>query len=284
MEIMYLNEHKGCFNFDNKKNASINKIILKKDEIWETDSNVNKIIFVVDGKLNYSKENYENIEISKKEFMFLPSKEKLTGYAKEDGTLLLIFNLYKLIDLCHTFSLKNLEKHHLSSYQKRKKAKPMHLQTIDIISEYLNLLIKCFDANLKCKYFFDIKIEELMFFLRGFYKKEIMADFFKNASSETDFYQFVIRNYNKYRSLAEISSAINYTVSGFEKRFRREFKCSPYKWMKDMKAHDIYNKIVTSDLNYKEISSVFQFSSVPQFFDFVKNYFGKTPKQIRENL
>ena len=75
---------------------------------------------------------------------------------------------------------------------------------------------------------------------------------------------------------------MNYTVSGFEKRFKRVFGVSPYKWMNNQKAKMIFQQVRTTDLTLKEISANFGFTSLSRFNDFCKTNLGKPPGDIRE--
>jgi AraC-like DNA-binding protein len=123
-----------------------------------------------------------------------------------------------------------------------------------------------------------------MFILRAFYTKEDLYRFFSPAlTTDTWFSQFIMSNYNKYDNLTELAAAMNYTVSGFEKKFRKVFNQAPYAWMCRQRAREAYHCINTSDMSLKEISSMFGFNSHPAFIKFIRRNYGITPGQIRKN-
>ena len=152
------------------------------------------------------------------------------------------------------------------------------------MENYLDLLLECYRGGLHCHYYNENKVRELMFIFRAFYPKEQLRKFFSPAlTGDTSFSQFIMDNYNSYNTLSDMASSLNYTVSGFEKKFRKIFGCSPYNWLKRRKALDIYQCISTSNLRMNEISNNFGFSSPAAFNTFVKQTFGITPGQIRQN-
>jgi AraC-like DNA-binding protein len=75
---------------------------------------------------------------------------------------------------------------------------------------------------------------------------------------------------------------MNMTLSGIEKRFRKVFNTSGYKWMNDQKTKKIYHALCTNDHNFKELSAEFGFASEAAFNRFCKQHLGQTPGQIRK--
>ena len=90
-------------------------------------------------------------------------------------------------------------------------------------------------------------------------------------------------SYTRYGNLSEIAAAMNYSVSGFEKKFRKVFGCSPYNWMLRQKAQDAWHCVNTEGMNLKEIAHRFGFASPASFNNFFVKHFGITPGQARLN-
>ena len=73
----------------------------------------------------------------------------------------------------------------------------------------------------------------------------------------------------------------HYSLSGFQKRFKKVFGVSAYHWMKDVRSKSIYHQINSTEKSFKEISDEYGFSSPSHFNDFCKVHFGTTPGRIR---
>jgi len=163
--------------------------------------------------------------------------------------------------------------------------KPFHLGVNEVMEKYLDILILCYGAGLRCRYYHEGKIRELMYIFRAFYPKQDLRRFFAPALAiDARFSQLVMSSYSRYGNLAEIASSMNYTVSGFEKKFRKVFGCSPYNWMVRQKAQEAWHWVNTSDMNLKEIADKFGFSSSSSFGKFFRQHFGVTPGQARANI
>ncbi|MDR2005353.1 MAG: AraC family transcriptional regulator [Prevotella sp.] len=159
-----------------------------------------------------------------------------------------------------------------------------HLEVNEVMEKYLDMLHTCYRAGLRCRYYNEGKIRELMYILRSFYSREMLRDLFSPAlSADTEFTRQFMEVYSRYGSLREIATVMNYTLSGFEKKFRKVFGCSPYNWILRQKAQEVLHQVKTSNLNLKVIADDFGFSSVAALNNFLKKRFGITPGQARKN-
>jgi AraC-like DNA-binding protein len=226
------------------------------------------------------------------QFLFLPANRSLSVRAGKTAHLGIV-RLYDKIQLCDCFRLENLMAIGQAKAQTAKGSKkqrtdysqtPFLLEVNEVMERYLEILTICHREGLKCRYYNEGKIRELMFILRAFYTKEDLYRFFSPAlTTDTWFSQFIMSNYNKYDNLSELAAAMNYTVSGFEKKFRKVFNQAPYAWMRRQRAREVYHCINTGDMSLKEIAEMFGFNSQPAFIKFIRQNFFLTPGQIRKN-
>jgi AraC-like DNA-binding protein len=150
------------------------------------------------------------------------------------------------------------------------------------ITALITFLLECMDAGCRCKCFIDAKIHEMLALMRWEYNPKELAAFFAPAfSTDAAFSTFVLRNYQSYHTLGELAEAMNYTVSGLEKRFKRVFGTSPYRWMLKRKAENVYHELYAGDKPFGQLSFDYGFNSVPHFISFVKANLGATPSEIR---
>ena len=299
VKLLYAGEHLECPNYDKRRRPAIEEVFLEKGKVWEVQPWVNKMIFVLKGRIEYSMGEAGYYPALKGQVLFLPANRSLSCRIAQD-THLGIVRLYDKIQLCDCFRLEDLKALGLKKEdsEREKKAKntavgisvpdtedaPFLLEVNPVMERYLEMLTLCHRAGLKCRYYNEGKIRELMFILRAFYPKDELRRFFAPAlTTDTFFSQFIMSNYNRYDNLSELAQAMNYTVSGFEKKFRKVFGCAPYNWIRRQRAQEAYHCINTSDMNLKEIAEMFGFSSHPAFIKFIRQNFGLTPGEIRKN-
>ncbi|NDV93395.1 AraC family transcriptional regulator [Dysgonomonas sp. 521] len=291
-KLLYAGEHLDCPNYDNRHRPAIEEKFMGQGQRQEVQPWVNKIMFVLEGEIEYSMGDSGYHIARRGQFLFLPANRSLWVRAVQE-THLGIVRLYDKIQLCDCFRLENLLAiGQAKSGQKKGNSKQVAgdpgpgflLEVNPVMESYLEMLGLCHRAGLKCRYYNEGKIRELMFILRAFYPKEDLYRFFSpTLSTDTWFSQFIMSNYNKYDNLSELAAVMKYTVSGFEKKFRKVFAEAPYAWMRRQRAREAYHCINTSNMTLKEISSMFGFNSHPAFIRFIRQHYGLTPGQIRKN-
>lgn len=120
--------------------------------------------------------------------------------------------------------------------------------------------------------------------MKSYYKHRDLAAFFHPLTDRDHvFADFVFANYRKYRTVRELAEASCHSLSSFNKLFRKSFGRSPYSWIKEQRADDIYNDIAVTNKPLKEISSDHGFHSLSQFTNFCKSQFGVSPRRLRES-
>jgi len=283
MELLYSEEHLRCINYDTGGNPIIEVLSIEKGKLWENISLGNKLIFVLNGEIKFSLGKFTNCHIGKSQIIYLPTGYNFLCTAVEDCKLL-VMCIQGQTRFCDDYNFMDLEKDilYIPNYSMAE-ARPATLEINGIMEKYIEALLEYIGAGAKCKCFYLIKIKELFYIFRWFYPKETLIDFFQSAlKGGTDFAAYIMDAWHKYSSVGEMAEAMNYTVSGFEKRFKRIFGVSPYKWMLNQKAERIFHQLRTTDLTLKQISSNFGFNSLSRFNDFCKSNLGKSPGDIRE--
>ena len=278
MKLLYLQEHLRCFNYEASDRPLIEKVSLKKEDKWNMSSLDNKIIFIVDGKIRFSYGEYSNREITSNKIVLLPSGNNFKSEILEDS-FIFVFRLRMKVQLCDIYSLDKLEQ------EGKKDIKDLYFLEINKkVSLFLKSLEMYIDDGLKCFYFYQSKLTEFFFIFRAYYQKNDLLNFFQPLlSSDISFSDFVIKNHRNVKNVKEFAELANYSLSGFQKRFKKVFGVSSYQWMKEQRSKSIFHEINNSDKTFKEISNDYGFSSPSHFNDFCKAHFGSTPGEIRKN-
>lgn len=274
--LLYMN----CLTKKKKLITLLNQTETKEGE-FITENHI--LIYVVKGKVTFSY-GYTN---SKKEgaeiLLFLPLATHV-NYRIEKDARLLLFQLDDNLQICECFGYEEFETEiHQVNSGRNKRSSSAILKPNGIITTYMEGLAYNMKRGINEKAYFEIKIKELLFLLRAFYAREELAAFFSTALyTSTAFPAHILRCHHAYDSVEDLAKAMNYTVSGFSKRFRKSFGTSPSKWMREQKAKRIYREVCIGKLNFKEIADRYNFASTSTFNDFFKLAFGETPGVIRK--
>jgi AraC-like DNA-binding protein len=277
MELLYKQEHLTCYNYEKGERPTIQKVSMKKGQSWNIFSIDNKVIFMLEGTLLFSFGDIIDKSIHKDKMMLIPAGSQMKSQAQEDVTFIVI-RLHNTKHLCDCFSLDLLLK------EDNKGLKPGHyyLDINERVESFLSFLDTCMSDGLKCTYYFELKSKEFYFLLRAYYtKKDLLSFFYPLLSHDLSFSEYVVKNHNKAKTVLELAGLMNYSLSGFQKRFKKVFGVSAYHWMKDERSKSIYHQINSTDKSLKEISDEYGFSSPSHFNDFCKANFGSTPGIIR---
>lgn len=276
-KLLYKEEHLACYNYQKENKAPIEGLRINAANIWENIAEESKIIFVIEGRINISYGEITDRIVDSKQMFILRQGYQYKAYVEED-TFIMIFRISSQINFCDRFSIQQL-------YKKESKTEEEFnlLEVNDRLRGFLHWTYVNISDGIKCTHFFDIKKQELFFLLRAYYSKEDLALLFSSLlNNDQIFSNFIYDNHYKVKNIQQLVALSNYSVSAFNKRFKKSFGISPYKWMKDQRAKRIFHEINNYTKNFKVISEEYGFSSLSQFNDFCKVHFGLTPGEIRK--
>ncbi|QIK54723.1 helix-turn-helix transcriptional regulator [Dysgonomonas sp. HDW5B] len=276
-KLLYKEEHLACYNHQKEDKAPIEGLKINAANLWENIAEESKIIFVIEGRINISYGEVTDRIVESKQMFILRQGYQYKAYVEED-TFIMIFRISSQINFCDRFSIQQLCK-------KESKTEEVFnlLEVNDRLRGFLHWTYVNISDGIKCTHFFDIKKQELFFLLRAYYSKEDLALLFSSLlNNDQIFSNFIYDNHYKVKNIQQLVALSNYSVSAFNKRFKKSFGISPYKWMKDQRAKRIFHEINNYTKNFKVISEEYGFSSLSQFNDFCKVHFGLTPGEIRK--
>lgn len=276
MELLYKDEHFSCFNYNSKKSL-IEVIEKERGDSFELNSKRSSIIFVLTGKIKVSMGLLNDKVIEEGRMFVHPGIFKGTVNIEEKTTLIVMI-LNTNFSFCEHFSIEKL----CEDNEKNIKDDIFSLEINSLTKSYLQLLEQYIRDGLRCIYFFELKLKEFLYILKAYHPKEDLQLFFHPIlNRDTEFSKQVLENVGKVKTVKELAKELNYSLSGFEKRFKRVFDISASKWMEQNKARAIYHEINCSNKTIMEIAYEFQFSP-SQLNDYCKRIFKKTPKQLRK--
>ncbi|MDH6534878.1 AraC family transcriptional regulator [Parabacteroides sp. 52] len=273
---MNITEHVVCGNYEKGNSPLIETITFKKGETLKRNIVESEMLFVRNGSFHISYQKVSRQFVYKGQIMLLPPACHFYIEVEEDASIM-VFRINSSIQLCNSFAIENLFKQ-----GEETKDEISLLEVNERLDYFLNLLSHCIKDGLKCTYYYKLKIQELMYYLRVYYSKEELKGFFSSVlTKDSVFANFVYKNYAKVKTVQQFSDLYGYSQSSFDKQFKKVFGISAYQWMIDQKSKQIYHKLICSDNSLAEIAFEYDFSSLSQFSDFCKHYLGDPPGRIR---
>lgn len=267
-----------CLNPDIKeKHPIFDLITIAAGNDWHHQADDNYILFVRKGFFEFSLGHFYGQEIGEGKMLMVPIGYNISIKAKAVCSIMLM-KIPLGQDLCDCFATQSL----INEQGSNENQNLFFLEENYAVSYFLKGIEMYDKAGVNCKCLNEIKIKELFIILRMYYpRKDLWRFFYYHLNNDIQFSAIVIKNRNSVKNLEELAQLTNYSLSGFRKHFKRVFGESPYKWLTQQRAENIFHDIKQNRKSLKEIADEYNFSSMSHFHAFCKKEFGKTPKTIQ---
>lgn len=284
MGILYPSEHISCFNYDKTDQPLIEVLKIVKGKTEELHITASEIVFFLEGRIRFTFKDKSGYEGVKGQFFFLPSGSIYSCQALVNS-MVIIFRITKPLRLCNSFPIEKLYNSDKPVEDCQLSTK-CHLGILEINTSLWHFLYginDCLGDGIRCRYYFELKIKELLFYLRMYYTKEELCDFFiLILSGNTIFSEYVRLNWQRFHSITEMAGSMNLTHRQFLNRFITVFGARPQQWLNEEKAHVIHREITTTAKQFKQIAAENGFAHEAILTRFCKRKLGATPTEIRE--
>lgn len=129
------------------------------------------------------------------------------------------------------------------------------------------------------------KIQELFIILHAYYTSDELAMlFYPLLGKNMEFKKLVVDYYLHVKSAGEFAELCEYSQGVFQKKFKDVFGETVYQWMQRQKAEYIKHRLMTSEVNLKELADELNFASSVHLNKFCKIWFGMTPSEVRQTF
>lgn len=277
MKLLYVEEHRSCFNFRKEEGSEAKLAYYKACDTLNKDNRETELVFVLNGRMRLSYEKFRGTPISEHSILLIPAG---THYCMnfEEETRLLTFMVRTSLRFCEGYAIEQL-------FAECPDMEPefFALEFNQRIIAFLDSFVPMLDDGIMCCRYHNIKLEELMLLMRAYYTKTELARFFSPMlSAKAEFSDFVLKNYSKAASVQELAALAHYSLSGFEKHFRKVFGVSAAQWIRQKKAGNLYHDLIHTNMPIKQLCQHYGFSSHANMCDFCNRHFNATPTQIRD--
>lgn len=278
MGLLYINEHHNCYNFSALSTALFYLHIgSKKNTKYDIDRSV--IIYVLKGSIIISTGEYRDQIVNSKELCLLPRGSVVYSRSLTDDTFLISCTFIVDSEMCNKFSLQQLVNFLPQEYF----YKFTTLPTCNVLDQFYDLAKGTLSDGLGCVHYHELLKKQLFLYLRMYYSKEDLAEFFHPIiGNNFDFKDFIMGNHKEAPSIEYLADKANMSLSTFNRKFKSVFNESAHKWIGKRKAERIYADIVTSNKSIVEIAYEHGFSSQAYLTAFCKKHFNKTPMKLKQ--
>lgn len=252
----------------------------KEGDVFSTDNkDYNHILFILEGELKISCNEFINRQIHEKEFILIPISADVA--CKALSSLRVVwFSFDMFINHFDNDYLKDLiaicEQ---TNYMFTK------LSFCESVDNFIHHLLMYIQQKMDKKMLQEIKQMELLVILRSFYSMQDIAAFFHPLVGKSYHFRLhIMRSYRKENHVDGLAKCIGLEKRSFSRQFKEEFNESPYQWLLNQKAKHIRFSLAESDKSLEDIRKEHGFKFAGHFTRFCKEQFNCTPVKLRRQL
>lgn len=254
------------------------QIIMPQNTIDSSYTINDKIFFIEKGSVLIQLGQFSDILLDESSIFLVPSGYNLQVKALSDTKIIHIRMLQNL-NFCDCYATQSL----ISEKRPNKEYTPISIKCNSDICLYLESIKNYIKEDLRCPGFSQLKVNELFFLLGHNYpRKELFNFFYLHLSSDMNFSNLVHELHTQVKNVSELASVMNYSLSGFQKHFKKVFGVPPSTWLSTQKSRMVYNDLLRNE-PIKMVCEKYNFSSLAHLNSFCYKFFGQSPRQIQKN-
>lgn len=274
-------KNRACQYYIQDYNIEFKIINPKKGERYEGRKFPhNSIVFMLEGEVMYSYNDFLNHHFKKGDLLFLPQSSEIVGIALTDAKMMILNfnnNAKNLCDSCfpanYSDDIKSI------NYAFR----PLPL-TPTLIT-FADLIEKYISSNIKCRYLHELKQKELFVIMGASYNiRDLLELFYPISGGNFDFKTRVMESYDTFKSVNELAKKFGMCYTSFLRKFKAEFGETVQEWMLKEKAKHIKLRLSLPETTIADILTDFNFTDAPHFTKYCKKQYGCTPTELIKEL
>lgn len=277
-DLLYIGEHLTCNHYKAEVGSGFIYRELKQGSVFGSGQTPSyHLLIVLAGRCLIRYEEFPERELHAGEMILI---KRLSGYQAEvlEPMTLLTMSFEALLSGCDKLVLESYYSYRANIVYDFRPTPVRHP-----LPPFFDLLLYYLRNGMSCAHLHEMKHKELLLCLRGYYtKEELTYLFYELIEKILDFRKFVYDNYQKARNSSDLIKLSNMSPSAFNRRFKREFACTPAKWLLKRKCEQIMWYAVSPEITIDHLVERFEYTSVESFCNFCKVNFGCTPKQLLE--
>jgi len=277
-DIFKVEELGVCKNVQMDKKTAFTSFEFKSgDECRNHQLPLHFILFVLEGVLEVSCNQFENRRIKQNQMiLFMRASSVSVKAIKKSSIMVMYFDMF----LC------SCDQHLFKAYLPDIENKTYDFTPVEIpdpVSLFLRQTRYFQGKKVNCKHFNSLKHCEFFILLRHFCPRKDLVMFLMPLIGHTfNFRNKVLEKYMQCKDggVDELASLVGMGRKNFEKQFQKEFGVSPAKWMLKEKANRLYAFLNEPEVTIADAMDEFYFNSSSHFNRFCRHFFNKTPGVI----
>lgn len=267
--------------------GEVKEVVIFSGEELRFTSRANKVIFIVRGQVQCDVEGYPSYILQNRSLFFMCLGIQCLIKAQKDSKLILMWpgsaaakrDSVAQAYICGVMA-NTIQKDLLKQADNQLPVLPFNTY----IHHFTVGLLSWMSYGAQNEFYTSVKIREFFFLVGISYSEKDRIRFFESLNTaEQSFAAFIYRNYKQASSVKELADMACYSLSGFEKRFRKIFAQSASQWIAKRKAQMIYAEICDTSKPFKQLSHEYGFFYQAHFTRFCRKHLGYAPSIIREN-
>lgn len=284
MKIETSFSHNRCPHYIQDYHIGYQYLTLKKGDSNLDEKHIyNTLIFLLEGEVEFSYNEYLGKRFQKGEMVFIPHASNFYWEAITDSEMLV-----------HTYDLA-AESYQSDCILSRMKFNTVGLNKITYNFDSLKMtpeiiqfakLIKSYIINdCRCMYLHELKQKELFIIMQYAYSHQQMMEFFYPIIGEDiPFRTKVMKIAHEQLSVEEYAKKLNMSPRNFTRKFNAEFGQTVHQWLLQRKIAQIKLKLTMPNTLVADIVQEFKFADSSHFYRFCKEHFGYTSKELSLHL
>lgn len=274
------NEHKTCSNYRVDVDTGFHIGTCRTGEAFpQLLPQYNHLMFVREGSLKLSCNEYIGRKVGAGEMIFIPSNASFAGEVLADA---------EWIDMVFDVPISGCDKFKMQSLRPICESITYHFEPLPIrepLVEFLNLLAYCIRAGVNCMHLHTIKHQEAFLYIHGFYTREEVAQlFYPIVGKSLSFRETIVNLASEAISVNDLVERTNMSRRTFQRKFLEEFHEPAKKWLQKRLSIRVMNYLMDPENSLKDIMYECGFSSSSSFNQFCQKNFGESPSELRKKI
>ena len=272
--------HNECPYYISEYYIGFRKVTPKKGDYYIGKKYAyNTLVFILDGEIEFSYNEYNCRRFKKGDMVFIPQASHMYGVAITDANMLVL-----------TYDL-SAESHSFNCVLSRMKFKTDGLNKIHYnfqplvmtpeIIQFVELIYAYISSDYRCLHLHELKQKELFIIMQYAYSHKQMMEFFYPILGEDIFFRTkVMKIAHEQLSVKEYAKRLNMSTRSFTRKFNAEFGDTVYQWLLKRKIAQIRLRLSIQNVSVADIMQEFNFTDTLHFYKFCRVHLGSTLKEL----
>lgn len=276
--------HDKCPNYISDHYIGFRIVTPKKGDYYiNKEYTYNTLVFMIEGEVEFSYDEYVGKRFKKGDIMFVPRASHMYSVALTDAVMLVLTYDMGAVNYASNCVLlqRTLDKQELNEivydFQPLKMT-PEIMQFAELFCAYIT-------KDYRCLYLHELKQKELFIVMEFAYtRQQRMELFYPVLGEDMPFRARVMKMAHEQPTIEEYARQLNMSPRSFRRKFEAEFQTTVYRWLLQRKKAQIQLKLSIPNTSVVDILREFKFADASHFYRFCREHLGATFTELKYRL